>query len=158
MAHVLAGRPSHLWHTEWMICADCPGAADRRPLGGQEMARQRDHQLRTSAGRYGQLESRRKRHGPVRYRAGWVLIEIGFALTRGSGGDRHRPAWRRYRAGRDARAGSAARTSAKDALQGAAMNQLNTVGHQVWHVEELALLDHPQVPPVSVVPAPHDGA
>src|SRR5947209_7260479 len=25
LAQVLAGRPSHLCHTEWMICADCPG-------------------------------------------------------------------------------------------------------------------------------------
>src|SRR5262249_4988173 len=53
------------------------------------------------------------------------------------GGDRHRPTWRRHWAGRDPRAGSAARISAKHALQEAAMNQLNTTGHQVWHVEEL---------------------
>jgi hypothetical protein len=29
--------------------------------------------------------ARRKRHSPVRYRTWWVLIEIGLALTCGSG-------------------------------------------------------------------------
>ena len=39
----------------------------------QEIARQREHELRRSARRYGQPEPRRKRHGSVRYRTGWLL-------------------------------------------------------------------------------------
>jgi len=55
----------------------------------QEIARQREHELRRSACRYAQLERRRKGHGPVRDRTGWVLIEIGLALICGSDDDRH---------------------------------------------------------------------
>jgi len=51
----------------------------------QQIARQREHELRRSARRYGQLEPNRKPRGAVRYRTGWVFIEIGLAIICGSG-------------------------------------------------------------------------
>jgi hypothetical protein len=56
------------------------------PDVAREIARQREHELRRSVREYGQREPRRTRHrGSARHRAGWVLIEIGLALTRRSG-------------------------------------------------------------------------
>ena len=53
----------------------------------QEIARQREHELRRSAQRYSQLEPHRKRHGSAMHRAGWVLIEIGLRLSCAGLGD-----------------------------------------------------------------------
>src|SRR5262245_2185979 len=103
----------------------------------QEIARQREHELRRSAPRYRHLEPRRKRHGSVRYRTGWVLIEIGLALTCGSGGDRHPVTRRPYRASRDPSHGATATASAKHALPGAAVNHPHTADHQAQRAEEL---------------------
>ena len=107
------------------------------PYVRQEIARQREHELRRSAHRYGQLEPRRKRHSPVRYRTGWMLIEIGLALTCGSGADRHPVTRWRYRASRDPSHGAAATTSVKHALPGAAVNHPHTTDHQAQRAEEL---------------------
>src|SRR5215470_1055734 len=103
----------------------------------QEIARRREHELRRSARRFGQLGPRRKRHGPVRYRTGWVLIEIGLALTCGSGGDRHSVTRQRYRASRDPSHGATATASAKRALPGAAVNHPHTTDHQAQRAEGL---------------------
>ena len=52
----------------------------------EELARQREHELRRWAERYGRLRSRRLRQDhPARRRAGRVLAGIGLALARGSG-------------------------------------------------------------------------
>ena len=52
----------------------------------EELARQREHELRRWAERYGQLRFRRLRQGrPARRRAGRALAGIGLALARGSG-------------------------------------------------------------------------
>ena len=52
----------------------------------EERARQREHELRRWAERYGQLRSRRVRQDhPARRRAGRALAGIGLALARGSG-------------------------------------------------------------------------
>lgn len=56
------------------------------PYVTEELARQRQHELRRWAERYGQLRSRRLRQGrPARRRAGRALAGIGLALARGSG-------------------------------------------------------------------------
>ena len=56
------------------------------PYVMEVLARQRRHELRRWAGRYGQLRSRRLRQGrPARRRAGRALAGIGLALARGSG-------------------------------------------------------------------------
>ena len=56
------------------------------PYLAQEIARQREDELRRSAKRYGQLRPRRKRRpGSAWHRAGWVLIEIGLTLVHSSG-------------------------------------------------------------------------
>ena len=52
----------------------------------EELARQREHELRRWAERYGQLRSRRLRQDrPARRRAGRAFAGIGLALARGSG-------------------------------------------------------------------------
>jgi hypothetical protein len=52
----------------------------------EELARQRQHELRRWAERYGQLRSRRLPQGrPARRRASRALAGIGLALARGSG-------------------------------------------------------------------------
>ena len=56
------------------------------PVLMDELARQREHELRRWAERYGQLRSRRlRRDHPARRRAGRALAGIGLALARGSG-------------------------------------------------------------------------
>jgi nuclear transport factor 2 (NTF2) superfamily protein len=54
------------------------------PYVREELARQREQELRRSAGRYRPPQQRHRRHGAARYRAGWVLIEIGLALAQRS--------------------------------------------------------------------------
>jgi hypothetical protein len=54
------------------------------PSVREELARQREQELRRSAGRYTPPRHMRRRHGSARYRAGWVLIEIGLALAQRS--------------------------------------------------------------------------
>ena len=50
----------------------------------QELARQREQELRRSAQRYLSSRSLRRRRRPVRHRAGSALVAIGLALARGS--------------------------------------------------------------------------
>ena len=50
----------------------------------EELARQRERELRRSAGRYTPPRHLHRRYGSARYRAGWVLIEIGLALAQRS--------------------------------------------------------------------------
>jgi len=50
----------------------------------EELARQHERELRRSAGRYTPPRHPHRRHGSARYRAGWVLIEIGLALAQRS--------------------------------------------------------------------------
>jgi hypothetical protein len=52
----------------------------------EELARQRERELRRSAGRCVPPRHLHRRHGSARYRAGWVLIEIGLALAQRSPG------------------------------------------------------------------------
>ena len=47
------------------------------------LARQRESELRRSAGRHGPHVPRRRRS--VRHRAGWALVAIGLTLAHGSG-------------------------------------------------------------------------
>ena len=54
------------------------------PYVREELARQREQDLRRSAGRYTPPRHMHRRHGSARYRAGWVLIEIGLALAQRS--------------------------------------------------------------------------
>jgi len=49
----------------------------------EDLIRQREHELRTSARRHMPRRQFRPRHGSVRHRAGWVLIEVGLALVQG---------------------------------------------------------------------------
>ena len=52
----------------------------------EELARQREHELRRWAERYGQFRSRRLRQDhPARRRVGRAFAGIGLALARGSG-------------------------------------------------------------------------
>ena len=51
------------------------------PYVREELARQREQELRRSAGRSTPPRHMHRRHGAARYRAGWVLIEIGLALA-----------------------------------------------------------------------------
>jgi len=52
----------------------------------EELMRQREQQLCRSPRRFTPpRQLRRRRHGRVRHRAAWVLIEIGLALAQGSG-------------------------------------------------------------------------
>jgi hypothetical protein len=56
------------------------------PYEMEELPRQRQHELRRWAERYGQLRSRRLPQGrPARRRVGRALAGIGLALARGSG-------------------------------------------------------------------------
>jgi hypothetical protein len=56
------------------------------PYVTEELARQREQELRRSVRRYTPpRQLRRRRRGCIRHRAGWVLIEIGLALAQGSG-------------------------------------------------------------------------
>ena len=50
----------------------------------EELARQRERELRRSAARYTPPRHLHRRQGSARYRAGWVLIEIGLALAQRS--------------------------------------------------------------------------
>ena len=54
------------------------------PYVSEELARQREQELRRSAGRYTPRRHLHRRHGSARYRAGWVLIEVGLALAQRS--------------------------------------------------------------------------
>jgi hypothetical protein len=54
------------------------------PYVREELARQREQELRRSAGRCVPPRHLHRRHGSARYRAGWVLIEIGLALAQRS--------------------------------------------------------------------------
>ena len=54
------------------------------PYVMDELARQRQHELRGWAEGYGQLRSRRLGQGLARRRAGRALAGIGLALARGS--------------------------------------------------------------------------
>ena len=54
------------------------------PYVREELARQREQELRRSAGRYTPPRHMHRRHGSARYRARWVLIEVGFALAQRS--------------------------------------------------------------------------
>ena len=54
------------------------------PYVWEELARQREREPRRSAGRYVPPRYLHRRHGSARYRAGWVLIEIGLALAQRS--------------------------------------------------------------------------
>ena len=51
----------------------------------EELARQRERELRRWAERYAQLRSGRRRPEPARQRADRALARIGLALARGSG-------------------------------------------------------------------------
>ena len=55
------------------------------PYVMEVLARQRQHELRRWAERYGQLRSRLRQGRPARRRAGRALAGIGLALARGSG-------------------------------------------------------------------------
>jgi hypothetical protein len=55
------------------------------PSFAEQYIRQRECELARSAARYGPLMASRKRaRRPLRYRAGWRLVEIGLTLARGS--------------------------------------------------------------------------
>ena len=53
------------------------------PYTIETLARQRESELRRSAGRHGPHVPRRRRS--VRHRAGWALVAIGLTLAHGSG-------------------------------------------------------------------------
>ena len=55
------------------------------PYFTEQYSRQRERELAASAARNGPLMAGRKRaRGPLRYRVGWRLVEIGLTLARGS--------------------------------------------------------------------------
>jgi hypothetical protein len=54
------------------------------PYVSEELARQREQELRMSARGYTPPRHMHRRHGSARYRAGSVLIEIGLALAQRS--------------------------------------------------------------------------
>jgi hypothetical protein len=52
------------------------------PLFAQQYIRQREHELAAAAARYGPLKTGRQRvRRPLRYRAGWRLVEIGLKMA-----------------------------------------------------------------------------
>jgi hypothetical protein len=55
------------------------------PYMWEELARQRERELRRRAGRYAQLGTGRRRPEWARQRADRALARIGLALARGSG-------------------------------------------------------------------------
>jgi hypothetical protein len=55
------------------------------PYMWEELARQRERELRRRAGRYAQLRSGRQRPESARRRADRALARIGLTLARGSG-------------------------------------------------------------------------
>ncbi len=72
----------------WPHDDDRPSPGDVKtmhPYMREELARQRERELRRWAGRYGLLRSGRRRPESVRQRAGRALAGIGLALARGSG-------------------------------------------------------------------------
>ena len=50
----------------------------------EELARPRERELRRSVGRYTPPRRLHRRHASARYRARWVLIEIGLVLAQRS--------------------------------------------------------------------------
>ena len=72
----------------WPHDDDRPSPGDVKtmhPYMREELARERERELRRWAGRYGLLRSGRRRPESVRQRAGRALAGIGLALARGSG-------------------------------------------------------------------------
>ncbi len=72
----------------WPHDDDRPSPGDVKtmhPYMREELARQRERELRRWAERYGLLRSGRRRPESVRQRAGRALAGIGLALARGSG-------------------------------------------------------------------------